>query len=96
MADKQYYRDVDRKDTIVVKVPGQWSMLFFNKGDKNWRETKPDDPYERVLLWRRQLLSVFHDRGRSARAAEGMERSCDGGVRNDARSKKPSPLWGRW
>ena len=59
MADKQYYRDVDRKDTIVVKVPGQWSMLFFSKGDKNGRESKPDDPYEREYYFGEGSCCLF-------------------------------------
>ena len=45
--EREYYRDVDRKDTIVVKTHGKMRLDVFTKGAADWRETEFDHSYER-------------------------------------------------
>ena len=59
MADKQYYRDVERKDTIVVKVMGKMHLAVFSKGDSDWHETEYDSLYEREIYFGEGSCCLF-------------------------------------
>lgn len=48
---KDYYRDVDRENTIVVKTQGRMRLDVFTKGDTDWRETQLDSAYEREVYF---------------------------------------------
>ena len=49
--DRTFYRDVDRKDTIVVKTQNKMRLDVFSKGDAKWHETEFDSNYEREVYF---------------------------------------------
>ena len=49
--EREYYRAVDRKDTIVVKTRGKMRLDMFAKGADGWRETEFDHAYEREIYF---------------------------------------------
>ena len=49
--EREYYRAVDRKDTIAVKTRGKMHLDVFTKGDFGRRETEFDHSYEREICF---------------------------------------------